>query len=125
MKASILFALIASTLLTSACGRDSKKSQPKSTVYHFYTGIGPCLELVKENISAPGEEVPADAVPGHCPEKMMLQGATITRYATCSKTYDNVPMTMVFYTKMMDEEGGVMDLTLITPQEICEALSED
>ncbi|WP_141732559.1 hypothetical protein [Oligoflexus tunisiensis] len=125
MKNSILFSLLAAILLTSACGSDSKKSQPKSTVYHFNTGHGYCLEVVQEQLAAKGFELPDTVSAGACPQQTTIPGPnTVTRHATCPITMENgAPGTAVFYTKMIDDEGGVLDLTVMSPEFICQEVS--
>lgn len=122
MKTSILFTLLATTLLTAACGKDSDKSEPKSTVFHQNSGKGFCFEVVQEDLAAKGFGLPTDVTPGACPQQTTLQGSvTVTRYAACPTTYDNgAPMTAVFYTKFLDDDGEISDLTLFSPQAICQ-----
>jgi hypothetical protein len=127
MKSSILFALMATTLLTAACGKDSKsKSAPQSTVYHFNSGEGYCFEVVQEELAAKGFGLPDDATLGSCPQQTTLQGSvSVTRYASCPTVLDNgVPMMAVFYTKMVNDEGDILDLTLLSPQSICQQFAE-
>jgi hypothetical protein len=122
MKRSILCSLIAAAALTSACGKDSKKSEPKSTVFHTVATEGLCVEVVQEQLAAQGFGVPSEFRSGNCPQQTFLQGSiSVSRYAACPMTFENgAPATAVFYSKMIDDEGAVLDLTALAPQFICQ-----
>ncbi len=122
MKTSILLTLLASTLLTAACGKDSDNSKSKSTLFHQDTGEGFCAEVVQEDLAARGFGLPPDVSPGACPQNVVLKGSvTATRYASCPTSYGNgAPMTAVFYTKFLNDDGEVADMTLFSPQYICQ-----
>jgi hypothetical protein len=125
MKTSILFSLMGATLLTSACGSDSKKSKPKSTVYHLNSGLGYCFEVVKEQLAERGFAISADATAGVCPQQTTIPGPeTVTRHAACPITLENgAPATAVFYTKMVGEDEGVLDLSMLSPEFICREIA--
>jgi hypothetical protein len=122
MKRSVLCSLIAAAALTSACGKDSKKSETKSTVFHTVATEGLCVEVVQEQLAAKGFGVPDEFTSGNCPQQTVLQGSiSASRYAACPMTFDNgAPGTAVFYSKMIDDEGDVLDLTALSPQFICQ-----
>lgn len=120
MKRTVIFALIAASCLTSACGKDSKKSEPKATIIHSETGDGVCLQAIKEEVDALGL-VLNGATPGNCPDKTTLEsGESVTRYATCPiTTEDGLKATAVYYNKTLNDDGDVMDMTLFSPQTLC------
>lgn len=120
MKRTVMFALIAASCLTSACGKDSKKSEPKATIIHSEKGDGYCIQTVKEEADALGL-VLNDAVPGNCPDKTKLDsGESVSRYATCPiTTEEGLKATAVIYNKTVNDDGEVMDMTLFSPQTLC------
>jgi hypothetical protein len=115
-----MFALIAASCLTSACGKDSKKSEPKATIVHSETGEGMCVQAVKEDMDALGL-VMNDATPGNCPDKTTLRsGEPVSRYATCPiTTEEGLKATAVYYSKTLNDDGEVVDMTIFSPQALC------
>lgn len=120
MKRTVMFALIAASCLTSACGKDSKKSETKATIIHKDTGTGYCIEVVKEQADAKGLEL-TDATTGNCPQTTTLQGTeTVTRYAVCpATTEEGLPATFVIYNKILNDDGEVTDVTIFSPEAVC------
>lgn len=125
MKRTVIFALIAASCLTSACGKDSKKSEPKATIIHSESGDGVCVQAVKEEMQALGLNLDGEA-PGNCPDKTTLvSGEPVTRYATCPlTTEEGLKATVVYYSKTVDDDGEVTDMTLVTPQTLCNILAQ-
>jgi hypothetical protein len=120
MKRTVIFALIAASCLTSACGKDSKKSEPKATIIHSETGDGVCVQAIKEEADALGL-VLNGASPGNCPDKTTLDsGEAVSRYATCPvTTEEGLKATLVYYSKTLNDDGEVIDMTLFSPQALC------
>lgn len=125
MKRTVIFALIAASCLTSACGKDSKKSEPKATIVHSESGDGVCVQAVKEEMQALGLEMDGEA-PGNCPDKTTLQGGeSVARYATCPiTTEDGLKATLVYYSKTVNDDGEVVDMTLFSPQALCNIVAQ-
>jgi hypothetical protein len=106
--------------MTAACGKDSKKSETKATIIHSESGDGICLQAVKEEVEAKGLELTGSAL-GNCPDKTTLQsGEAVTRYASCPvTTEEGLKATLVYYNKMLNDDGEIVDMTLFSPQALC------
>jgi hypothetical protein len=120
MKRTVMFALIAASCLTAACGKDSKKSETKATIIHAEKGDGYCIQAVQEEVNALGL-VLNGATPGNCPDQTKLtSGEAVSRYATCPiTTEDGLKATAVIYSKTLNDDGEVSDMTLFSPQFLC------
>lgn len=134
---STLFVLILPMMFV-ACGSDKKKSDPKPTVaeatkpslsqtlYHFDENTGVCAEFVKEEWDALGAVLPGEIAKGPCPESMTLLGQLANRYVSCPASKGSeYPQTTVFYTKAIDsEDGTLIDMTLVSKEELCSSANE-
>jgi hypothetical protein len=121
MKTSILLLLMSSILVAAAY--DPSPKGPKFAYYHVESHYGYCVEWVEEKVD-PGT-LPEGLMQGACPQEVLVNGTQAFRQASCpTATSAGKPEMLVFYSRIAGDNNTSIDMTGITPAEMCKGLGE-